>query len=151
MRCPQCGAVDSRVVDSRPAEDQTAIRRRRECVSCGRRFTTYERLAPVLVVRKRDGHLEPFSGVKLRAGVESAVADRPVAPGQVDSLLEEIEATVASAGGPVSSDAIGSWVLAGLRTIDEVAYLRFASVYEDFEGPDDFERALEELEVSSER
>lgn len=104
-----------------------------------------------MLVRKRDGHLEPFSGAKLRAGVEAAVADRPVAPRQVDVLLEEIESRVAGASGPVPSEDIGREVLSGLRRIDEVAYLRFASVYQDFEGAGDFERALEELEVSPER
>jgi transcriptional repressor NrdR len=151
MRCPHCGAVDSRVVDSRPADDQAAIRRRRECVACCRRFTTYERVAPVLVVRKRSGGLEPFSAEKLRAGVTAALADRPVTSAQVDELVAGIESEVASAGGPVATDVIGRRVLAALRQLDEVAFLRFASVYEEFQRAGDFERALEQLDLSGER
>jgi transcriptional repressor NrdR len=151
MRCPHCGAADSRVVDSRPADDQAAIRRRRECLACGRRFTTYERVVPVLVVRKRSGRLEPFSAEKLRTGVAAALADRPVTGPQVDELIAGIESAVAAAGGPVATDVIGRQVLAGLRELDEVAFLRFASVYEEFQRADDFERALEQLEVSEER
>jgi transcriptional repressor NrdR len=151
MRCPHCGAADSRVVDSRPADDQAAIRRRRECLACGRRFTTYERVVPVLVVRKRSGRLEPFSAEKLRTGVAAALADRPVTGPQVDELIAGIESAVATAGGPVATDVIGRQVLAGLRELDEVAFLRFASVYEEFQRADDFERALEQLEVSEER
>jgi transcriptional repressor NrdR len=151
MRCPMCGAVDTRVIDSRPADQGTSIRRRRACAECGHRFTTYERGVPVLLVRKRSGRLEPFSPQKLHRGVEAALVDRPVSPAALAELLDEVEAAATAYGGPMPSESIGRLVLDGLRTIDEVAYLRFASVYKDFQGADDFGREVAALEGESAR
>jgi transcriptional repressor NrdR len=148
MRCPFCGADDTRVVDSRPAEAGAAIRRRRHCETCGNRFTTYERRESVPMVRKRDGRLEAFSADKVRAGVANALADREVADGAIDALVGDIEA-FAEADGEVGTDEIGRRVLEALRTLDEVAYLRFASVYKEFEGARDFEREMAALEDPS--
>lgn len=145
MRCPHCGAEDTRVVDSRPADAGTAIRRRRACESCGERFTTYER-REAMAVRKRDGRVEPFSSAKIRGGVASALADREVPEGALDDLVAEVEARVLAHGGPVPTEEIGRWVLGALRTLDEVAYLRFASVYKEFEGASDFEREMAALD-----
>lgn len=147
MRCPVCGHEASRVVDSRPVESGTSIRRRRSCEACDSRFTTYERILTVRIVRKRDGRTEPYVADKLRRGVESALADRPVPPHAVDDLIESIESELQPATGAVSSDRIGKLVLERLRQLDEVASVRFASVYKEFQGAQDFERELEELEA----
>ena len=146
MRCVICGADDTRVVDSRPSEGGLSIRRRRECISCQHRFTTYERAAVTLVVRKRDGSLEAYDPRKIRRGVENALADRPVPAGTIDTILARIEAAGHSNGPEVSADEIGREVLMGLREVDEVAYLRFASVYKEFQGASDFEREMASME-----
>ena len=147
MQCPTCGASNNRVVDSRPAEDGRAIRRRRECENCEDRFTTYERLEPQLMVRKRNGRLEAFSTTKLTSGVSAALADRPVSGSQVEALVAGVEDSLRSTGGSqVTSEQIGHEVLEQLRGLDEVAYLRFASVYKEFKGAADFEKELAELE-----
>ncbi len=145
MRCPYCGGDETRVVDSRPADNGAAVRRRRSCTSCDHRFTTYERISAVMVV-KRDGRREMFDPDKVRIGVERALADRPVPRGSVEDLIARVHSFVQAAGVEVSSDQIGREVLDGLRDLDEVAYLRFASVYQDFAGAADFGRALAELE-----
>lgn len=145
MRCSVCGADDTKVIDSRPADGGTAIRRRRTCSACGSRFTTYERGTPILMVRKRGGPVETFSPDKLSAGVMAAVAGRPVSAQAVSELVEDIESTVASRQGPFPSEEIGRLVLEGLRQLDEVAYLRFASVYKDFQHAEDFEREMAAL------
>ncbi len=134
------------MVDSRPADEGRAIRRRRECEGCQNRFTTYERLEPQLMVRKRNGRLEAFSSTKLTAGVSAALADRPVSGSQVEALVTEVEESLRTGGGQVTSEQIGHEVLERLRGLDEVAYLRFASVYKEFEGVADFEKELAELE-----
>ncbi len=146
MRCPTCGASENRVVDSRPADEGRAIRRRRECDDCDGRFTTYERLEPELMVRKRNGRVEAFSSTKLIAGVSAALADRPVSGSQVEALVSGVEQSIRSEGGQVGSEQIGHEVLERLKDLDEVAYLRFASVYKEFEGVADFEKELAELE-----
>jgi transcriptional repressor NrdR len=136
------------VIDSRPAESGTAIRRRRVCESCEYRFSTYERVATSLMVAKRSGDIEPFDPSKLRRGVESALADRPVPEGSVEALIDDIEAAVRHRSTPVASDELGKMVLLELRALDEIASLRFASVYKDFRDVGDFERELAELEAS---
>ncbi|HWC11487.1 MAG TPA: transcriptional regulator NrdR [Acidimicrobiales bacterium] len=143
MRCPACSSLDDKVVDSRTAEDGAAIRRRRECLGCGRRFTTYERVeeAP-LVVLKRAGGREPFRRAKLEAGVLAAAKNRPVTVPQIEALGAEVEEVLRMEGPELPSARIGAVVLDRLRALDEVAYLRFASVYKGFEGPDDFEREV---------
>ena len=146
MLCPACGATDIRVIDSRPAENGTAIRRRRQCEVCAHRFTTYERLEPQLMVLKRSGKLEPFSPPKLASGISAALADRPVSGSDVESVVDDLEEAVRATGPQVSSEDIGRLVLDRLRELDEVAYLRYASVYKEFQGAADFEKEMAELE-----
>jgi transcriptional repressor NrdR len=143
MRCPACAASDDKVVDSRLAEDGGAIRRRRECLMCGRRFTTFERLeeTPTVVV-KRSGHREPFDRAKIVAGLRSACKNRPVSADQLDELAADVEESVRLDGPELSSESIGRAVLDRLRSLDEVAYLRFASVYKGFDDADDFAREM---------
>ena len=146
MLCPVCGAPNTRVIDSRPAESGQAIRRRRECEDCSHRFTTYERLEPQLVVRKRNGRLEAFSTAKLAVGISAALADRPVSGSAIERLAEEVEASLRGHGSQVSSEDIGREVLERLRGLDEVGYLRFASVYKEFQDAADFEKEVAALE-----
>ena len=143
VRCPGCSSLEDKVVDSRTADDGAAIRRRRECLGCGRRFTTYERLeeAP-LVVLKRSGGREPFSRAKVAAGVLAAAKNRPISADDVDALVAEVEESLRLEGPELPSARIGLTVLERLRALDQVAYLRFASVYKGFEGPSDFEREM---------
>lgn len=148
MLCPSCGAAETRVIDSRPAENNASIRRRRECEACQHRFTTYERLEPQLMVLKRSGRLEVFSPPKLASGISAALADRPVSGSDVESVVEEIEESVRASGPQVSSEDIGHLVLERLRDLDEVAYLRYASVYKEFQGAADFEKEMAELEAA---
>lgn len=143
MRCPWCGGEDVKVVDSRPAEQGTAIRRRRGCRSCGRRFTTFERIEDVgLTVRKRDGSKEPWDRGKLLAGIRKAIVNRPVTEQQVAQVVDRIESRLRRKGPVVSSEQIGLEVLQQLQRLDQVAYMRFASVYKDFQQLTDFEREL---------
>ncbi len=145
MRCPYCRENDDKVVDSRLAEDAGAIRRRRECLACGRRFTTYERVEDVpLVLRKRSGRLEPFDAAKLRRGIEQAATGR-LDDAVVDDIVGAIEEELRSLGGEIGSDRVGMAVLERLRALDPVASLRFASVYKGFEDHADFEREVGEL------
>lgn len=146
MRCPYCDSEDTRVVDSRPVEGGAAIRRRRACENCENRFTTYERQQATLVVSKRDGARQPFDPLKVEAGLTAAIADRPVPGGTVERMVRQIVAWAEDRGPVVSSEEIGARVLEALRSVDEVAYLRFASVYKDFSGAGDFEREMAELE-----
>ena len=143
MRCPWCGNPDDRVVDSRTAEGGLAIRRRRECLRCSRRFTTFERVVEVGVsVVKRDGAKEPFDRRKIVAGVAKAIKNRPVTPEQVEALAARSEERLRRKGPLVTTQEVGLEVLAQLRRLDDVAYLRFASVYKDFQELTDFEREL---------
>ena len=143
MRCPKCQADDTKVIDSREAEDGTVIRRRRSCVACQQRFTTYERFEEVpLVVVKSNGQREPFDRAKVVAGLTAACKGRPVTADQIDQLGEAIEETTRLQGPEVSSSEIGLEVLDRLRHLDEVAYLRFASVYKGFDAAADFQREL---------
>jgi len=146
MLCPVCGATEIRVIDSRPAENGTAIRRRRECEVCSNRFTTYERLEPQLMVLKRSGRVEAFSPLKLASGISAALADRPVSGSDVEGMVDEIEEAVRTRGSQLTSEDIGRLVLDRLRDLDEVAYLRYASVYKEFQGAADFEKEMAELE-----
>lgn len=146
MRCPYCGSLDDKVVDSRLAESGVAIRRRRECLACGRRATTYERVEELpLVVRKRSGLAEPFDRAKLVAGIGAATANGPIDAAAVETLASEIEEQVRLKGPEVSSERVGLAVLERLRALDPVAYLRFASVYKGFEDLADFEREVASL------
>jgi transcriptional repressor NrdR len=143
MRCPWCSADDDRVVDSRPADAGSAIRRRRQCAACGRRYSTYERIEDVgLVVRKRDDSSDPFRREKVTAGILKATKNRPVSELQVEELVDRVEERLRRKGPEVSSQQVGIEVLQQLRKLDEVAYMRFASVYKDFQAITDFEREL---------
>lgn len=143
MRCPRCQVDDTKVIDSRESEEGAAIRRRRVCGSCSHRFTTYERLEEVpLMVAKSNGGREPFDRVKLIAGVSAACKGRPVSAEQIEHLAEAIEDEVRLRGPEVPTAAIGVEVLDRLRSLDEVAYLRFASVYKGFGDAADFQREL---------
>ena len=129
------------MIDSRLADEGVAIRRRRECLACGRRFTTFERLDDVpLLVSKRDGGQEPFSRPKVVAGMQAAAKNRPVSVGELEAVAAEIEEALRLEGGELTTARIGQQVLTRLRELDEVAYLRFASVYKGFEGAGDFQR-----------
>lgn len=144
MRCPFCGHPEDKVVDSRTAEDGRAIRRRRECESCGQRYTTYERMEEVgLLVEKRSGEREPFDLEKIVSGVRKAIKNRRVSEDDLIKLAEDVMDSVRTgAGNVVKSADIGKEILERLRELDEVAYLRFASVYKDFQELNDFEREL---------
>ena len=144
MRCPYCEGEEDKVVDSRNAEDGRAIRRRRECLSCTRRYTTFERAEEVpLLVSKRNGVEEPFELDKVIEGIRRSCKNRPVTEAEVQALAEDVEEAMrADPRRPVPSSDIGREVLERLRDLDEVAYLRFASVYKDFQELDDFEKEL---------
>ncbi len=144
MRCPFCQTSDSRVVDSREADGGAAIRRRRSCTACGRRFTTLEEAA--LLVVKRSGATEPFAREKVVAGVRKACQGRPVDEDALALLAQRVEESVRAAGrAEVSSDDVGRAILVPLRDLDEVAYLRFASVYRAFESLEEFEAEIVSL------
>jgi transcriptional repressor NrdR len=141
MRCPWCGHEETRVIDSRSAEAGAAIRRRRACESCGKRFTTFERSEAVgLRVVKRDGSKERFDRAKLISGVEKAIKNRPVSEHQVARLADRVEEKLRRRGPDVTTQEVGIEVLAHLRRLDDVAYLRFASVYKAFKDASHFER-----------
>ena len=146
-----CHADDTKVVDSRLAEDGAAVRRRRHCLSCSHRFTTFERVDEVpLTVVKSDGRTEPFDRGKIVAGILAATKGRGIEAGVVQQVAESIEDGVRLQGSEVSSAQIGLAVLDHLRTIDEVAYLRFASVYKNFDAAADFHREIELLTKGAE-
>jgi transcriptional repressor NrdR len=149
MRCPYCGNPDTQVKDSRPSEDNTAIRRRRVCPDCGGRFTTFERVQlRELTVIKRSGRRVPFDREKLMRSVEVALRKRTVDPERVERMVNGIVRQLESSGeAEVSSETIGRLVMDGLRGLDEVAYVRFASVYRNFKDSEDFKTVLGELSV----
>lgn len=147
MRCPSCGFPESKVVDSRPSDDGAVIRRRRECLDCKHRFTTYERLGDSpLLVTKSDGSSETYDRNKLLRSVTLACAKRPISPDQITSLIDDIESELRSAPrNEITSRNLGTKVLERLESLDDVAYVRFASVYKDFKNIEEFAAALEEL------
>lgn len=144
MRCPFCGGPDTQVKDSRPSEDSAAIRRRRVCPDCGGRFTTFERVQlRELVVLKRSGKRVPFDRDKLQRSVDVAVRKRPVDPERIERLVSGVTRRLESGGeGEVTSEAIGEAVMEGLKGLDDVAYVRFASVYKNFREAQDFQDLL---------
>jgi len=145
-----CHADDTKVVDSRVAEEATAIRRRRQCLSCAHRFTTFERVDhAALTVVKSHGGREPFDRKKLIAGLSAATTGRSVTAEQLDALACRVEESARLQGSEVSSANIGIAVLDELRTLDEVAYVRFASVYKDFDDPADFQREIRLLKATA--
>jgi transcriptional repressor NrdR len=147
--CPSCHADETKVVDSRVAEEGTAIRRRRQCLGCAHRFTTYERIdhAPLTVVKSHGGR-EPFDRKKLVGGIAAATKGRSVTEQMLEDIAVSVEDSMRLLGSTVTSANIGVAVLDRLRTIDEVAYVRFASVYKNFDAASDFHRELELLEKS---
>lgn len=146
MHCPFCDHDDTRVLDSRLASEGAVVRRRRHCPQCDRRFTTYERAELLLMVVKKDGRREPFDEQKLAAGMFRALAKRPVPAAKVTSLVQEIRARVEEGGQTeISAQTIGEWVMEALKGLDEVAYVRFASVYRRFTDANDFAQALDKL------
>lgn len=146
MRCPYCSYAESKVIDSRDAPE--GVRRRRECIQCGLRFTTYEKIqTAVLMVAKRDGRREEYNRDKLRGSIQKACVKRPWPTGSVDKLVEDIETQLHSLGkAETSSAAIGEVVIEKLRSMDPVAYIRFASVYRDFADVESFMEAVEALQ-----
>ena len=147
MRCQYCGCLDSKVIDSRPTEEGSSIRRRRECLRCGRRFTTYEKIetSPIMVIKK-DMRREPFNPDKIKKGLLHACQKRPVGMKEIDSIVEKVEKIVQSTGEPeLSSRRIGEAVMDELKQLDEVAYVRFASVYRQFTDVSSFMDELNKL------
>jgi transcriptional repressor NrdR len=147
MRCPFCNNIEDRVVDSRESKEGDVIRRRRECVACGRRFTSYEKIEmlPFQVV-KRDERREPYDREKLIRGLQVACRKRPVPAAKIDSIADAIEAAMQETGErEISSREIGNLIMARLRLLDPVAYVRFASVYRGFEDLEEFVRELHHL------
>jgi len=139
MRCPFCAHEDSQVKDSRPSEDGAAIRRRRQCEGCGARFTTFERVQlRELTVVKKNGEREPFDRAKLERSIAIACRKRDVPPDRIDKLISAIQRQLETRGDEVTTSQIGEAVMDGLKALDHVAYIRFASVYKDFSEPGDF-------------
>ncbi len=147
MKCPYCGHSESKVVDSRPAEEGSSIRRRRECLSCAKRFTTYETVESLpMIVVKKDGSRQSFDREKVTASMIRACEKRRVSIEQIEKMSEEIEQTLQnSLEREISSDYVGELVMAKLRPVDEVAYIRFASVHRHFKNIDDFMHELNKL------
>jgi len=147
MKCPYCNSDSDKVVDSRSVRDGCAVRRRRECIDCGRRFTTYESVEKSqLFVIKKDGRREPFDRTKITDGIRTACRKRPVSAEQIESLTNSIEMELSEIGSmEISTDQIGEMVMEKLRELDQVAYVRFASVYRRFEDVDEFRAALKKL------
>ena len=147
MRCPFCAHEDSQVKDSRPTEDGAAIRRRRQCEGCGARFTTFERVhIRDLAVIKKDGKREPFDRAKLERAISHSCRKRDIDPAKVDQLISGVQRQMETMGDEVSSVKIGEAVMAGLKALDHVAYIRFASIYKDFSEPGDFAEIAERVE-----
>ncbi len=151
MRCPSCDHPEDRVIDSRPLESSSVIRRRRLCVYCGKRFTTYERVesTPLMVI-KSDNRREPFNRAKMREGVQRACEKRPISPASVEKLISEVEYDLQDFVLEVPSSDIGDRLLKKLLDLDPVAYVRFASVYRQFKDLDDFYHELTKVKRKSE-
>lgn len=147
MKCPYCGVIDSRVIDSRPTEESAAIRRRRECTGCGRRFTTYEKIEELpLMVIKKDGSRETFDRNKILTGLFKACEKRPVSAATLEQAVDEIELALRNQLSPeVKSKDIGEMVMDQLSKLDEIAYVRFASVYRQFTDINRFKQELDKL------
>jgi len=146
MRCPFCAAIEDKVVDTRPSDGDQVIRRRRECISCGRRFTTYERIDEILpLVIKKDGRREPFDRAKILSGLKKACSKRPVPVEVLESAADKIERSLEAGEKEIPSSKIGDAVMDALRDIDEVAYVRFASVYRSFRDVNELMNELQSL------
>ncbi len=147
MRCLYCNSQDSKVIDSRSTDEGNAIRRRRECIGCGRRFTTYEKIEEVpMMVVKKDGRREPFDRGKILAGLRKACEKRPISSAELDRLVDEIEKELYnSLEQEIPSSRIGELIMAKLKDVDEVAYVRFASVYRQFKDINTFMEELKNI------
>lgn len=147
MKCPFCGRDNTRVIDSRPADDSASIRRRRECDSCGKRFTTYEKVETIpLIVIKKDNNREPYDRAKIENGVFRSCHKRPVSADQVEKLVDEVEASIfRKEEREISSREIGELVMEKLKSLDSVAYVRFASVYREFKDVNTFMDELKKI------
>ena len=144
MLCPYCSTDETKVTDKRDSKDET--RRRRECLKCGKRFTTYERIEPVeIFVIKKDGRREPFSREKLKMGFVKACEKRPVSLEIIEQAISQIEEKLKQHGSEITSRTIGEMVMRKLKSIDKIAYVRFASVYREFEDLDEFKKEIKEL------
>ncbi len=150
VRCPSCASLDDKVIDSRMSDDGASIRRRRACLTCGRRFTTFERLEelPLLVV-KRSGDRVPFDRSKIEAGIRAAAKGRPLDDAAIAALVDDVEEAARVGGAEVTSEQLGLAVLDALRDVDQVAYVRFASVYKGFDDAADFQRELRLLKATA--
>ena len=147
MRCQYCGYLDSKVIDSRPTEEGSAIRRRRECLHCGRRFTTYEKIETIpLIVIKKDDNREPYDRAKIEAGVLRACHKRPVSVNEINKLIDEVENEIFNREEKeISSKVIGELVMDKLKNLEAVAYVRFASVYREFKDINTFMDELKKV------
>ncbi len=148
MKCPQCGSLNDKVIDSRQSKDGTVIRRRRECLDCGYRFTTYERFEEEkIIVKKKKGHTEPFNKEKIIKGIKLASKNRPVSEKQIVEIADSIERFLIDEGKLlVDSSEIGDLVQEHLKRIDPISYIRFKSVYNQFKDIKDFEETIKEIE-----
>ena len=144
MICPYCGHLETKVTNKRDSKGFT--RRRRECLKCKKRFTTYERAEIEIIVIKKDGRREPFNRDKLKAGIMRACEKRPVPPEKIEQAIDEIEERLRRAGKEIKTEQIGKMVMQKLKALDKVAYIRFASVYHDFKDMKDFKEEIKELE-----
>lgn len=147
MKCPYCGEIDNKVIDSRPGKDGDAIRRRRECIVCGRRFTTYEHIEemPVMIIKK-DGRREVFNSEKVRSGLKRACEKRNISINVLEQFIDDLEHDLKETGEKeIPSSIIGEKIMAKLHEIDDVAYVRFASVYREFKDVNDFVSELKSL------
>lgn len=147
MKCIYCGSEESKVLDSRNSDETNAIRRRRECLNCGRRFTTYETVetTPILVI-KNDGSRQSFDASKLKSGIIKACEKRPVSMSQIDTIVSDIEKTIQNKlTQEIKSSTLGEMIMDALKDLDEVAYVRFASVYRHFKDVDSFKKLLEDM------
>lgn len=147
MKCPFCSADDTKVIDSRPADDNSSIRRRRQCESCGRRFTTYEKVETIpLIVIKKDNNREPYNRQKIEAGIVRSCHKRPISADQIRSLVDEIETEIFNREDrEISVNVIGEIVMNKLKSLDPVAYVRFASVYREFKDVNTFMDELKKI------
>jgi len=147
MKCPFCSFEDTKVIDSRLGKEGNNIRRRRECIDCGRRFTTYERVEEILpLVVKKDGRREPFDRMKIIAGMQRACEKRPVSIATIEKLVDQLEISLQESGEKeIEASRIGEGVMEALRNVDEVAYVRFASVYRQFKDINEFMSELKEI------
>lgn len=146
MKCPECGNIEDKVIETRESRDNHYIRRRRECLQCGKRFTTYEKLEDVhLMVVKKDGRREEFEIDKVKKGLYRAVEKRPIPAKQIEQIAFQIEEIVASSDKEIATKAIGEHIMEKLKNLDKVAYVRFASVYFDFKSLEEFLNELHSL------